>query len=313
MDLRQLEYVVAVAETLSFTRAAERCHVVQSALSHQIARLEAELDTRLFQRSSRAVRVTASGEVLVAHARRVLATVEDARAELGALEGLTRGRLAIGATQTAGRVLDVVALLGDYHRRHPEVRLTASSGPAAELAAEVRQGTLDLAFVATDGVGPALATRTLVAREPLVAVVGLDHPLARRRRVRLAELTAAGPFVEFRAGAGLRVQVDALFAAAGLTREVALELGRVSDLVRFVAQGFGTAIVPAAFARPPGEPVAPADGARPFATLQLAAPGAALTVRAVYRDGGSGPALRALLDLLAEERPRVRSPRAAAA
>lgn len=78
MDLRQLQYVVAVADSLSFTRAAERCHVVQSALSHQIQRLETELDTRLFERNSRSVRTTPAGELLVGYARRILVTVGEA-------------------------------------------------------------------------------------------------------------------------------------------------------------------------------------------------------------------------------------------
>jgi DNA-binding transcriptional LysR family regulator len=104
MDLRQLEHAVAVADELSFTRAAEECHVVRSALSHRIQRLEAELDMRLFERTSRRVRVTAAGELLVAYAQRILATVAEARVELDALAGLERGELSVGTTQTAGRV-----------------------------------------------------------------------------------------------------------------------------------------------------------------------------------------------------------------
>ena len=130
MDLRQLQYVVAVADSLNFSRAAEECHVVQSALSHQIQRLEAELDMRLFERTSRRVRVTPAGELLVAYARRILATVAEARVELDALAGLERGELAVGATQTAGRVLDVIALFGSFHRQHSGIKLASISGPA---------------------------------------------------------------------------------------------------------------------------------------------------------------------------------------
>lgn len=148
MDLRQLEYVVAVADCLSFTRAAQQCHVVQSALSHQVQRLETELDTRLFERTSRSVRTTPAGELLVGYARRILATVADARVELDALAGLERGELAIGATQTAGRVLDVIALFGMFNRQHSAIKLTSISGPGAELVDGLRTGSLDLAFVA---------------------------------------------------------------------------------------------------------------------------------------------------------------------
>lgn len=185
MDLRQLEYVVAVADELSFTRAAEGCHVVQSALSHQIQRLEAELDMRLFERSSRRVRVTPAGELLVAYARRILASVAEARVELDALAGLERGELAVGATQTAGRVLDVIALFGAFHRQHSGIKLASISGPAHELVEGVRAGWLDLAFVAASADAPGsdiavdgVERQVLVEREPLVAVVGMKHRLA---------------------------------------------------------------------------------------------------------------------------------------
>src|ERR1700733_10888957 len=199
MDLRQLEYVVAVADELSFTRAAEQCHVVQSALSHQIQRLEAELDMPLFERTSRRVRVTPAGELLVAYGRRILATVAEARVELDALAGLERGELAVGATQTAGRVLDVIALFGAFHRQHSRIKLASMSGPARELVEGVRLGWLDLAFVAgsadapgNEVVGDGVERQVLVEREPLVVVVGMKHRLAGRSRVRLTELSESG-------------------------------------------------------------------------------------------------------------------------
>jgi DNA-binding transcriptional LysR family regulator len=128
MDLRQLEYVLAVSEELNFTRAAERCHIAQSALSHQIGRLERELGSRLFERSSRSVRVTEAGETLAATARQILDSVGRVRAEIDAIGGLTRGRLAIGATQTALRALDVVAVFDEFHHRHPDVELSLALG-----------------------------------------------------------------------------------------------------------------------------------------------------------------------------------------
>src|SRR3954463_4887606 len=103
MDLRQLEYVVAVAEERSFTRAAARCHVVQSALSAQVARLERELGVTLFHRTSRSVRVAPAGELLLPHARLLLHGAEVARAELNAFSGVITGRLRLGMVGTAGR------------------------------------------------------------------------------------------------------------------------------------------------------------------------------------------------------------------
>lgn len=306
MDLRQLEYVVAVADSLSFTRAARECHVVQSALSHQIQRLEAELDTRLFERTSRRVRTTPAGDLLVGYARRILATVGEARVELDALAGLERGELTVGATQTAGRVLDVIALFGTFHRRHSGIRLTSISGPASELVEGVRAGWLDLAFVADSAGAPGGRTsdagvqwRVLVDREPLVAVVGTEHRLARRARVRLAALAASGSFVEFRAGTGLRTTVDEAFASRGLSRSIILELGQIPDMVRFASHGLAAAVVPLTFAQ--DQPA----GAAPYTVLRLT-DDVAMRVHAVRRPGQPGAALRPFLELLSGAGPPPR-------
>jgi DNA-binding transcriptional LysR family regulator len=303
MDLRQLQYVVAVADSLNFSRAAEECHVVQSALSHQIQRLEAELDMRLFERTSRRVRVTPAGELLVAYARRILATVAEARVELDALAGLERGELAVGATQTAGRVLDVIAVFGAFHRQHSAIKLASITGPAPELVEGVRAGWLDLALVAgsadapgSDNAGDRLERRVLVEREPLVAVVGMKHRLAGRSRVRLAQLSESGSFVEFRSGTGLRTTVDEAFASRGLSRSISLELGQISDMVRFASHGLATAVVPLVVAED-----SPA-GAAPYSVLRIA-DGLAMSVSAVTRSEPPGRALGAFLEILCAAAP----------
>lgn len=296
MDLRQLEYVVAVSDELSFTRAAERCHVAQSALSHQIAQLEEELGQRLFERTSRSVRRTEAGEALAASARRILASVLEARADLDALAGQTTGRLAIGATQTAGRALDLVALFGAYRRRYPEVSLSVLTGPMAELSEAVELGDLDLAL----GDAQALRTshldvETLVRDERLVAILPDDHPLADRRSLTLPQLSASGPLTEFRPGAGPRTKIDALFRKAKARREIAFELGQLSDMVAFAAHGLGPAIVPASFARDAQANLPP------FIAIPLR-PTARVSVDAAWRrDAGSQP-LGAFLDLARNSR-----------
>src|SRR5580692_4384461 len=113
MDVRQLEYVVAIAEERNFTRAAQRCHVAQSALSHQVARLETELGTKLFERTTRSVRLSEAGQTLLPHALRVVRDLDDARAALDGLAGIVRGRLRIGMSQTASRALDLITLIGE--------------------------------------------------------------------------------------------------------------------------------------------------------------------------------------------------------
>lgn len=112
MELRHLKYFLAVASASSLTKAAAECYVAQSALSEQIARLEAEVGARLFARNSRSVRLTAAGEVLVPLAQRILADVETAQAELDALGGLRRGRLRLGLIQTSGSAIDLAEVVG---------------------------------------------------------------------------------------------------------------------------------------------------------------------------------------------------------
>jgi DNA-binding transcriptional LysR family regulator len=246
MDLRQLEYFVAVAEERSFTRAAARCHVVQSALSYQIARLEREHRVVLFHRTSRSVRLAPGGELLLPHARRLLHDVEVVRAELAAFSGVITGRLRLGMVGSVGTAAPLVErILLDFHGRHPGVEIAAQDAGSRRMAEQVRAGELDLAFVGLfpDQVPPGLGRHLLVA-EPLVAVVADDHALSGRPTVELAELAAAGPFVEMRAESGLRLQVDAAFERAGVVRTVAFELGSSESVVRFARLGFGAALVP---------------------------------------------------------------------
>ena len=166
-----MRYVVAVAETGGFTRAAERCHVVQSALSHQIARLEKELGARLFHRTSRSVRLTAAGEVFVPVARQALQAAERARAEVEATTGEVRGRLAVGAISTVAAV-DLAQELGAFRARCPQVRVSLRMDMSDDLIEQVRQGGLDIAFVGlVPGARTAGVREKELARGELVAVV----------------------------------------------------------------------------------------------------------------------------------------------
>ncbi|MCQ4209781.1 LysR family transcriptional regulator [Streptomyces longispororuber] len=248
MELQQMRYVVAVAETGGFTRAAERCLVVQSALSHQIGKLEKELGARLFERTSRRVALTAAGEAFLPAARQALEAAERARAEVAAATGEIRGRLAMGAIATVTAV-DVPGLMRAYHDRYPQVTMRLVDGMSEALVRGVREGELDLAFLGvqpsfrTDD--PGLGSRTLVV-DRHVAVVAPDHPLAGRAGgdpVPLERL-AGEEWVDFPAGLAARLQSDEAFQAAGLRREVAFEakgLGFLADLVR---GGLGIALLP---------------------------------------------------------------------
>ncbi|MGW1893292.1 LysR family transcriptional regulator [Streptomyces sp. NPDC002004] len=247
MDLQQMRYVVAVAETGSFTRAAERCLVVQSALSHQVARLEKELGARLFDRTSRWVRVTAAGEAFLPAARQSLEAAERAREEVAAAVGEIRGRLTVGAIPTVTAV-DLPAVLREYRRRHPQVRISLRAGASERLAEQVRDGALDAAFLGVQpGFRPQGVRDHVLARGDLVAVVEPGHPLAAEDEVDLRRL-AEELFVDFAAGSAARAQSEEAFAAAGLHREVAFEVSGVELLARMVRHGLGVGLLPAAFA-----------------------------------------------------------------
>ncbi|MCT2587522.1 LysR family transcriptional regulator [Actinophytocola gossypii] len=246
MELQQLRYVVTVAETNSFTRAAERCLVVQSALSHQVARLERELGARLFERTSRRVRLTPAGAAFLPAARQCLDAAERAKAEVAAAVGEVRGRLAVGLIPTVAAV-DIPGTLREFHQRYPHVRISLRVGASEELVEQVGQGAIEVAFLGlpTTARPEGVAAHEL-ARDRLVAVVAPDHPLAGEAEVDLRRL-AAEVFVDLPAGTAGRAQSDQAFAAAGLVRDVAFEVTNADFLARLVVQGLGVAMLPSAF------------------------------------------------------------------
>lgn len=292
MDLRQLEYVTAIADTGSFTRGAERCRVAQSALSRQVAHLETELGARLFHRNNREVRLTAAGGVFVPAARRVLAEAARARAEVDDIVGVRRGHIRIGTTQTASRCLELASLLGGFRSQFPDVTIAMSTGPRQELLDALAAAELDL-VLASDGkpAGDGIDVRELLPAEPLVAVVSRAHLTARRDRVSLAELVRAAPFVEFRSGTELRKRLDIAFGSAGLTRTIAFELGQLTEMISFAAAGLGTAIVPRIFTTEIAAHVR-----NSVHVLRLADPSLTMTVCAYTRPTQWPPAARALAE-----------------
>jgi DNA-binding transcriptional LysR family regulator len=247
MELQQMRYVVAVAETSSFTRAAERCLVVQSALSHQIARLEKELGGKLFERTSRRVRLTPAGEAFLPAARLCLNAAERAAAEVAAAVGEVRGRLAVGLIPTVAAV-DIPSALQEFRRRYPHVRIRLRVGASEELMDQVKQGAIEVAFLGlpTTARPEGVEAREL-ARDRLVAVVAPDHPLAGERSVDLRRLSSE-VFVDLPAGTAGRAQSDQAFSAAGLSRDVAFEVTTAYLTSRLVERRLGVAMLPSAYA-----------------------------------------------------------------
>ncbi|MEU0091919.1 LysR family transcriptional regulator [Kribbella sp. NPDC006257] len=247
MELQQLRYVIAVAETNSFTQAARRCLVVQSALSHQIARLERELGARLFERTSRRVRLTPAGAAFLPAARQCLDAAERAAAEAAAAVGEIRGRLAVGLIPTVAAV-DIPGALRAFREQHPDVRISLRVGASEDLVEQVKEGSIEVAFLGLPTTArPAGVEARVLARDKLVAVVAPDHPLAGQPTVSLRRLSEE-VFVDLPAKTAGRAQTDQAFQSAGLDREVAFEVTSADFMARLIAEGLGVGLFASSYA-----------------------------------------------------------------
>jgi DNA-binding transcriptional LysR family regulator len=243
VEVRQLEHFVAVAEELSFTRAARRLSYVQSALSVSIRALERDLGVRLFDRTTHGVALTDAGETLLPSARHTLASVEQTRDLAAELKGVLRGTLRIGIMQSFA-YLDVPALLGRFHREHPhvEIEMRPSAGGSQALVQELKRGGTDIAFVSLMEDLAGVSTTQLAVEE--FHLVGTPELLPRRRgRAELDGLSDVS-FVDFPTGWGVRTAVDQAFAAAGVSRRVPIEVADVGTLLQLLRAGLGVALLP---------------------------------------------------------------------
>ena len=246
MELRQLQHFVAVAEEKQFTRAARRVNIVQSALSTSIRLLEAELDAKLFVRSTRQVRLTSAGRVFLDKARVALQAIREAQDAVAAVQGMARGTLSIGTVQSLPAFLDLPSLLAQFHAQYPAIEVRLCQDNSSQLLQKVRAGRLDLAFLPVCEPTSDVATR-MIACEALVVVCAPEHALAGRYEVSLAALKDE-PFVDFEPGWGTRKLVDRGFLTAGVERHIAFEVSDLNTLVELVGRGLGIALLPEAIA-----------------------------------------------------------------
>ena len=254
MNLRQIKFAVAVADTGSFTKAADACNVVQSALSHQIAKLEQELGARLFERTSRAVKLTLVGNAFLPQARQMLAASERIREEVAAARGTVCGSLTVGTISTL-RVLDLVDILAQFHQRFPHVDVRFYQGMSENLVADVREQRADAGFIGLWPGEPVEGVSKLtLADEELVALIPAGHALAQEQRISLLQL-AGLPLVDFYANSGARRQTELAFAAAGVTPRVNFEVSHIDLLESIVRRGLAIGLVPRS-AVPRGEQLA---------------------------------------------------------
>lgn len=241
IKLRQLEYFLAIAETLHFSKAAEKLFVTQPTLSHQLAELEGHLGKALFDRSGKHIRLTQEGQVFHAYARRTLDELAAGCAALSELDALRRGHLNIGASQSFARKL-LPPVVAEFMGAYPDVGLTVKEMMAPMIEQQLAAGELHMgiAFV------PAGLEETAVEplfTERLMLVVGRDHRLAGRKRVRLSDL-AREPLVLMTRDYYTRGLIDQYFDQLGLRPNIACETNALSLMMELAAASRVVTLLP---------------------------------------------------------------------
>jgi len=244
MELQQLRYFCAIAETGSFTRAARETHVSQPSLSQQIMKLEDELGARLFDRLGRTVQLTELGRTFLPRARAVLRDLEAARNDVVEKKASISGPISVGVIPTIAPYF-LPPILATFARRFPEVRVTVSEEITPLLLERLRAGIMDVAIAALPLSARAHEFHSFtLLEEKLFAVLPRRHRLARQRSVSLAQLHDDS-FVLLRDGHCFRDTAFAACKRARMNPKVIFESGQFSSILSMVGAGLGVSIVPA--------------------------------------------------------------------
>jgi DNA-binding transcriptional LysR family regulator len=241
MEIAQLRYFLAVAEEVSFTKAAVRLRVAQPGVSTQIRKLERELGQPLFDRSNRAIQLTELGRRIVPHVQAALAAVGDVRRTAQALSGELSGQVQIGMPISYHFTV-LPELLNRFHRVHPAVDILLSESDSRDLIVDLIEGRLDLARVSTNRV-PAQVELRLVDDDPLVAVVSAHSRLAALESISVARL-ASHKLIAPPVGTGIRELIDDAFEKLGTVPHIALETRDLRVLAQLAGGGMGVAVLP---------------------------------------------------------------------
>jgi LysR family hydrogen peroxide-inducible transcriptional activator len=237
---RQLQYVVAVAETLGFHKAAERCHVSQPTLSAQVKQLEDVLGVQLFERDRRRVLLTAAGTVVLAHARRILLEIDDMIAAAKQLAEPCSGTFRIGVIPTIAPYLlpDVVPAV---RARFPKLQLVFREEKTDVVVADLREGRLDAGLLALEADIGEWSSGCIVA-DPFVVAVPKGHPLARKKRIGASDLEGERVLL-LDEGHCFRAQALSVCNQAG-AQETALRATSLSTLAQMVSSGLAITLLP---------------------------------------------------------------------
>ena len=254
MELQVLRWFREVADGATVTETAERARITQPALSRALARLEGEVGTPLLTRSGRTLTPTPAGRMFKQYVDQVIDQYDLGLRAVTELVDPAHGLVPLAFLQTLGTWL-VPRLVSSFRRDHPQVRFELHQHGEASILQELLDGAADLILTSATFGHPQVTWRRLLI-EPLRLVVPPRHPLARRKRIRLAEV-ADEPFILLREGYALRVLTERLCAEAGFVPKIAFEGEEVETLRALVAAGLGVALLPPARATP--TPVRSAD------------------------------------------------------
>jgi DNA-binding transcriptional LysR family regulator len=293
LDVKRMRVLREVAAQRSFSAAAQKLGYTQSAVSQQIAALEREAGTTLVERSARGVRLTEAGEAVVRHTEAILARLAEAEAELEAIAGLRGGRLRMAAFESAGATLMPLAIAA-FRRRHPAVELSMTLLEPEESLPQLRSGELDIALTfearRRDAVVDGIALQHLI-EDPMYLVLPRDHPLARRRRLRLADL-ADEAWIGGPAGCECNRLIRRSCAVAGYDPRIAFETDDYTAVQGFVAAGVGVSLIAELGLTTLRDDIAVRSLGRETPVRQIYA--------ATLAEGYRSPATQAMLEILGE-------------
>jgi DNA-binding transcriptional LysR family regulator len=240
MDINQLEVLIAVAQEKSFSRAAERLHRTQPAISQAIRRLETEIGEPLFDRSSKDGTMTAEGRVLFGLAQQIVNLRHSAQAAIKGLKGLHHGKLSLSANEYT--VMYLLPLLPVFRARHPHIKIEVKRSLASRISSEILARETEIGIVSFKPNDPAI-TSVAVLTDELALIVPVDHPLAGQKIVSVRELGAES-FVAHNVPSPYRERVLRTFEKYRTPLNISLEMPTLESIKRFVEGGMGVALVP---------------------------------------------------------------------
>jgi len=240
MEIRSLEVFLSVAKHLNFTRAGEEVNLSQPSVSVRIRQLETELGVKLFEQLGKRVGLTEAGSLLIPHARRVIAAIEDAKHTIDELQGLERGSLRIGASTTPGMYL-IPKAIARFKARYPKIEIQLGIKDTRQVEEGVARNEFDFGFVGGHLAGDEVEAQSWLT-DQLVLVVAPAHPLARKKSVKLEDLRKE-KFILREPGSATRATITSHLLRSNLTVEPIMEMENPESVKKAVQSGLGIAFI----------------------------------------------------------------------